>query len=59
MANKKFTTLSDQVMTDPDRAARVAEHEAAIRESLDVQDHGSEERAVDNPAGPIGPSRDT
>lgn len=31
---KNFKTLSDPIMNDPARAARVAEHEAAIRDSL-------------------------
>lgn len=31
---KNFKTLSDPIMADPARAARVAEHEAAIRDSL-------------------------
>lgn len=31
---KDFKTLSDTIMSDPARAARVAEHEAAMRDSL-------------------------
>ncbi len=31
---KNFKTLSDPIMADPARAAAVAEHEAAIRDSL-------------------------
>ncbi len=31
---KSFKTLSDPIMADPARAVRVAEHEAAIRDSL-------------------------
>ena len=31
---KPFEILSDPIMADPARAARVAEHEAAIRDSL-------------------------